>query len=145
MTAFDLRAAATAYAELGIPAEPRDGGLWIVNPAAPRFGVRIAARGEQVVWTLVIPRPVAAAEAPEVEAALARINATAGPGAWTLDPVEQTVRYTHAEPAAALELDEMGLLPPLVAVIEQGNTYVHALLEIIDGRERADYVSTASS
>jgi hypothetical protein len=144
MTAFDLTAAAAAYGELGIPAEPRDGGLWIVNPAAPRFGVRVTARDGEVVWTLVIPRPVAAAEAPEVEAALARINPVAGPGTWALDPIEQTVRYTHVEPAAELELDEMGLLPPLIAVIEQGNTYVHALLEIIDGRERADYVATAS-
>ncbi|MEZ4398574.1 MAG: hypothetical protein R3B06_01040 [Kofleriaceae bacterium] len=142
MITIDLAAMGAFYAAQGISAEVRDGGLWIANPAAPAFGVRVQEAADQVAWTLEIPRPVPAAQTAEVAAALAHINPDAAPGAWSLSPASHTVSYQVAVPAARVELTPAGLLGPLVNVIEQGNTYVHALVEIIDGREPAGYVAS---
>lgn len=141
MMTVDLQRIAAWCAGLDIAAEPRGHDtLWIANPAAREYGVAVRVRPGQLEWSLALPKTVAADTAPEVLRALARLNAASpapGAGAWELDPETHRVRFTLHRPASD---GDDGLMAALQAVIEQGNAHVHGLVEVIDGRERAEYV-----
>jgi hypothetical protein len=137
MTAIALARIVLRCGELGIAVEARGDALWIANPAAPAYGVTVRAVGGELEWSLALARPVADGRMSAAVRALHALNAEAGGGAWQLDPAARTVRFVLRTPAGVAG---DSWLAALQAVIAHANAHAHALIEVIEGREPADYL-----
>lgn len=145
MTSENLERVATWCKQTRLPFELRADAVWLPNPAAPRYGVLIRDAGSDASgateWSMPFPIPAQPERVADTERALAWLNQQPGAGAWELLS-DRTVRYRLHMPADQLA-DRKALMSSLRAVLDAGNTHVHALVEVMAGREPAEYVQTA--
>ena len=141
MTSDNLERVASWCQRERLPFERRADAVWLPNPAAPRYGVLIRDAGGDTEWSVPFPIPAKPDRIADTERALAWLNQRPGPGAWELLP-DRTVRYRLRVPAEQLA-DRAALMASLRAVLDAGNAHVHALVEVMAGREPAEYVQTA--
>ncbi len=124
-----------------LPLERRGDALWLPNPAAPRYGVLIRDADGDTEWSMPFPIPAVVDRMEATQRALSWLNQRPGPGAWELLP-DRTVRYRLVVPASQLA-NSAALMASLRAVLDAGNAHVHALVEVMAGREPPEYVQTA--
>lgn len=135
-----------------LPFERRADSVWLPNPAAPGFGVLIRDIGDATEWSMPFPIPAQPGRVVETERALAWLNQRSAPGEWQLLP-DRTVRYRlRVSLEQIARADTQGDAPTTVrtdpmwrsmrAVMDAGNTHVHALVQIMAGREPPEYVET---
>lgn len=141
MTSETLERVATWCKQTRLPFELRADAVWLPNPAAPRYGVLIRDAGDATEWSMPFPIPARPERIADTERALAWLNQRPGPGAWELLP-DRTVRYQLYMPIDQLA-NNAALMATLRAVLDAGNAHVHALVEVMAGREPAEYVQTA--
>jgi hypothetical protein len=141
VTSENIECIATWCKHARLPFELREDAVWLPNPAAPRYGVLIRDADGATEWSMPFPIPALRDRVANTQRALAWLNRRPGPGAWELLP-DRTVRYRLHMPADQLA-HRGALMASLRAVLDAGNAHVHALVEVMAGREPAEYVQVA--
>lgn len=127
--------------ETRLPFELRPDAVWLPNPAAPRYGVLIRDLDGVIEWSMPFPIPALADRVADTRRAIFLLNEWSGSGMWEL-LADRTVRYVLRS-APNLVTDSAALMRSLRTVLDAGNACVHALVEVMAGREPAEYVRTA--